>query len=94
MVVAVNGSRFAKVVFTGVAVVAVSAVALSRLYLGVHWLSDVFAGVLLAAAVVSIGATVLHARLARTTPTTREPAQQTAVDAAVRPLKPESYSAK
>ena len=34
----------------------VSAVAISRLYLGVHWLTDVVAGVLIAALVVLIGA--------------------------------------
>jgi undecaprenyl-diphosphatase len=50
-------SRVVKGLLAVVAVLAVSAVALSRLYLGVHWLTDVTAGVLLAAAVVTVGAT-------------------------------------
>jgi undecaprenyl-diphosphatase len=50
-------------VVTGVLVIAAS-----RLYLGVHWLTDVAAGAILAAVFVTIGATVfgtLHARFGR-----------------------------
>ncbi len=42
------------------ALVIVAAVALSRLYLGVHWFTDVLAGVLLGAVAVQIGAKTLR----------------------------------
>jgi membrane-associated phospholipid phosphatase len=41
----------------------VSAVALSRIYLGVHWFTDTLAGALLAAAVLTVAAAALHALL-------------------------------
>jgi undecaprenyl-diphosphatase len=40
-------------------------IAASRLYLGVHWLTDVAAGAILAAVFVAIGATVFGAFHAR-----------------------------
>lgn len=62
--IGLSASRVMKSLLATVAVLAVSAVALSRLYLGAHWLTDVTAAVLLAAAAVSIGATSLRALVA------------------------------
>jgi membrane-associated phospholipid phosphatase len=44
-----------------VVVLATAVVALSRVYLGVHWLTDVAAAALLAAAVVTVGAAIMRA---------------------------------
>lgn len=60
VVVGMHRSEGVKRWLVCVAVVVVAAVALSRVYLGVHWLSDVLAGVLLGSATVQIGATTLH----------------------------------
>jgi membrane-associated phospholipid phosphatase len=60
VVVGMSRSQSARRLLAGVAAVSVVAVALSRLYLGVHWLTDVLAGALLASAVVAVGATALH----------------------------------
>lgn len=63
VVLGITRSEAVKRWLTGVAAVFVTAVAASRLYLGVHWLTDVLAGALLAAAAVVVGATTLHGLL-------------------------------
>ncbi|WP_081476408.1 phosphatase PAP2 family protein [Mycolicibacterium rhodesiae] len=59
VIVGMVGSRLATLVIGAVGVLTVSAVALSRLYLGVHWLTDVLASVLLAAVVLMFAAALL-----------------------------------
>lgn len=66
LVVGISRSQSVKRLLAGVAAVVVAAVALSRLYLAVHWLTDVLAGALLASAVVAFGATALHGAIRHT----------------------------
>jgi membrane-associated phospholipid phosphatase len=54
-------SPIARAWLAGAVVTGVLVVAATRLYLGVHWLSDTAAGAVLAAVFVIIGASVLHA---------------------------------
>jgi undecaprenyl-diphosphatase len=63
-----------KGVLAVVTALVVSVAALSRLYLGVHWLTDVTAGVLLASAVVTVGATALAVLVDDPAPLAAEPA--------------------
>lgn len=58
VVLTVGRSRSVRAAAAVIVVAAVSVVALTRLYLGVHWLTDVIAGALLAATFVTIGAAV------------------------------------
>lgn len=53
-------SRAVRTLFLGIAVAIVVAVACTRMYLGVHWLTDVVAGALLAACAVTLGGYALH----------------------------------
>ncbi|OZE33521.1 hypothetical protein CH278_12930 [Rhodococcus sp. 05-2254-5] len=53
-------SRAVRTLFLGIAVAIVVAVACTRMYLGVHWLTDVLAGALLAACAVTLGSYALH----------------------------------
>ncbi|CCQ13618.1 Phosphoesterase PA-phosphatase related protein [Rhodococcus sp. AW25M09] len=63
MLALMAGARRSKAVRTlllGIAVAVTVVVACTRMYLGVHWLTDVCAGALLAACAVTLGGYVLH----------------------------------
>ncbi|WP_179273966.1 phosphatase PAP2 family protein [Rhodococcoides fascians] len=53
-------SRAVRTLFFGIALALTVAVACTRMYLGVHWLTDVVAGALLAAGAVTLGGYTLH----------------------------------
>jgi membrane-associated phospholipid phosphatase len=57
--VGVGRSRADRAWLTGFVVAGVLAVAFARLYLGVHWLTDVIGGAILAGVFVSLGAAVM-----------------------------------
>lgn len=59
-------SRTVRACLAACALISVLVSAATRLYLGVHWLTDVIAGVILAAAFVTAGAAAFGARHART----------------------------
>jgi membrane-associated phospholipid phosphatase len=58
--IGLSRSRFLRGVLAAMVVVAVATVAASHLYLGVHWLTDVVAGALVAAAAVTLGAAAMR----------------------------------
>jgi membrane-associated phospholipid phosphatase len=60
--IAIGRSRIVQVLATVLAVAGVVIVAFSRLYLGVHWLSDVIGGALLAGVAVILGTVALTTR--------------------------------
>jgi undecaprenyl-diphosphatase len=72
VVIGLGRSRVIQVMVSTLAALAVCAVAVSRVYLGVHWFTDVAAGALLGALAVTIGATPLRA-LAGDGPRTSKP---------------------
>ncbi len=56
----IHRSRGARALFLGIALAVIVAVACTRMYLGVHWLTDVVAGAHLAAGAVTLGSYALH----------------------------------
>lgn len=73
LIVTVGRSRSVRAVAAAGAVGVVGIVAATRLYLGVHWLTDVVAGALLASLVVTIGAASASARPASRTDARSDP---------------------
>ena len=69
--VGVGRSRRVRAWLVGLAVTAVLAAAVSRLYLNVHWLTDVIGGALLGGACAALGASVLSA-LRKPSPPSRD----------------------
>ena len=62
VVVGMDQRRATRIGLTVAVIIAVVLVAATRLYLGLHWLTDVTAGAILAAVFVTIGAAVLDAQ--------------------------------
>ncbi|WP_167735583.1 phosphatase PAP2 family protein [Rhodococcus sp. 1R11] len=60
LIAGIHRSRGVRALFLGIALAVTVAVACTRMYLGVHWLTDVLAGALLAACAVTLGSYVLH----------------------------------
>ncbi len=56
----IHRSRGVRALLLGIALAVTVAVACTRMYLGVHWLTDVVAGALLAACAVTLGGYALH----------------------------------
>jgi membrane-associated phospholipid phosphatase len=63
--VGIGRSRTTRAFLGGLVIAAVLAVAVTRMYIGAHWLSDVIGGAVLAALFVSVGAAVITAFRAR-----------------------------
>ncbi|MGO4204943.1 phosphatase PAP2 family protein [Rhodococcus sp. TAF43] len=60
VILTIGRSRYVRAVAAAIVVVGVVVVAATRVYLGVHWLTDVIAGALLAAVFVTIGSAAQH----------------------------------
>ena len=79
--IAIGRSRIVQVLATVLVVAGVVIVAFSRLYLGVHWLSDVIGGALLAGVAVILGTLALTAPLGSTPSTPRSARHSTTLSA-------------
>jgi membrane-associated phospholipid phosphatase len=60
VVIGLGRGRTFQILLSAIAALVVCAVGVSRVYLGVHWMTDVVAGALLGALAVTIGATTLR----------------------------------
>jgi undecaprenyl-diphosphatase len=59
-VLAIGRSRWVRAMLAALAALLITLVAITRLYLGVHWLTDIVAGAILGTTCAIIGATVLY----------------------------------